>query len=209
MWLQRRSFLQAATAGAGAVLLERTSRLLTPHLLANDHSNQIETVLKQPIQTEDVVEFQLRRYLMNRVPALPSPKTAAEWTAREKQLRKHILDHVIFHGWPKEWVNAPPKFEDAGTIESRKGYRIRKLRYEIVPGFWSSTLLYEPEKVVGKIPATINLNGHDPRGKAAEYKQKRCINNALQGMYALSLEWLNLGELAKPENDHWFGAHLN
>ena len=209
MWLQRRSFLQAATAAAGAVLLERSSRLLSPHLLANDNSDQIGTVLKQPIQTEDVVEFQLRRYLMKRVPALPAPKTAEEWTAREKQLRKHILDHVIFHGWPKEWVNAPPKFEDAGTIESRKGYRIRKLRYEIVPGFWSSTLLYEPAKVVGKIPATINLNGHDPRGKAAEYKQKRCINNALQGMYALSLEWLNLGELAKPENDHWFGAHLN
>jgi len=209
MQLQRRSFLQTATTVAAATLVGRSSRLLSPNLLANNKGDPISTVLKQPIQTEDVVEFQLRRYLMKRVPALPTPKTAEEWTAREKQLRKHILDHVIFHGWPKEWVDAPLRFEDAGTIETRKNYRIRKLRYEIVPGFWSSTLLYEPEKVVGKIPATINLNGHDPRGKAAEYKQKRCINNALQGMFALSLEWLNLGELDKPENDHWFGAHLN
>jgi dienelactone hydrolase len=165
--------------------------------------------LKQRIQTEDVVEFQLRQYLMKRVPPLPTPSTAEEWTTEEKRLRKHILDHVIFHGWPREWVNAPAKFEDCGIIESQKAYRTRKLRYEIVPDLWSTALLYEPLKVSGKIPATVNLNGHDPRGKATEYKQRRCINNALQGMFALSLEWLGMGEMANPENDHWFGSHLN
>src|SRR5439155_1515015 len=133
------------------------------------YTDQVGTVLRQQIMTADVVEFQLREYLMNRVPPLPTPATAEEWTADQKRLRKHVLDDVILNGWPREWVEAPPRFEDAGTIESGKAYRIRKLRYEIVPGFWSTALLYEPEKLTGKHPATINLNGHAPNGKAAEY----------------------------------------
>jgi len=48
-----------------------------------------------------------------------------------------LLQEVVFHGWPDEWVNSPPKFEDIGVIETGQGYRLRKLRYEIVPGFQS------------------------------------------------------------------------
>jgi dienelactone hydrolase len=46
-------------------------------------------------------------------------------------------------------------------------------------------------------------------GKAAEYKQKRCINFAKRGILALSLEWIYCGELYVPENAHEFGAHLD
>jgi len=170
---------------------------------------ETETALTLRLQSEDVVEAEIREYLMKRVRPLPEPKSAAEWTADEKRLRKHLLENVIFHGWPKEWVDSPPKFEDLGLIPSGKGYRLRKLRYEIVPGFLTTALLREPENPSGKCPATINVNGHDPSGKAAKYEQKRCINNALQGMYALSLEWVGMGEMARPENDHWNGSHLN
>src|SRR5205807_6559478 len=108
-----------------------------------------------------------------------------------------------------EWVNAPPKFEEAGVIEGN-GYRIRKFRYEIVPGFQSAALLYEPDHLAGKIPAILNVNGHvGPLGKSIKYKQKRCINYAKHGMLALNLEWLAFGELTAPENDHAFAAHLD
>ncbi len=56
----------------------------------------------------------------------------------------------------------------------------------------------------------LNVNGHDYEiGKAAEYKQKRCINQALHGMFALSTEWLGCGELDAPENRHQFGGHVD
>ena len=62
----------------------------------------------------------------------------------------------------------------------------------------------------GKVPAILNVHGHvGPEGKAIEYKQKRCINQARQGILALSLEWMAFGELANRENEHWFGAHLD
>ena len=106
---------------------------------------------------------------MSRIAPLPSPASAEEWTTEAARLRKYALDEIIFHGWPREWVNAAPKFEDPGLIPSGKGYRLRKLRDEIVPGFWSTALLYEPEGATGPVPATLNLNGHAPQGKAAEY----------------------------------------
>ena len=208
--IDRRDFLQTISRAAGAMAFGGSTMLLDPSLLqAQTDTNQVGPILKQQFQAAEVAEFQLRQYLMSRVAPLPSPGSAEEWTAEAARLRKHALDEIIFHGWPLEWVNAAPKFEDRGLIPSGKGYRLRKLRYEIVPGFWSTALLYEPEGASGRVPATLNLNGHAPQGKAAEYKQKRCINNALQGMYALSLEWLGMGELDIPENAHWFGAHLN
>jgi len=208
--LTRRGFLQSTSLVAGATLVGSSAVLVDPTIAkAQTRIEEVGAVMKLRLQSEDVVDFQVREYLMKRVAALPSPKTAAEWTAEQKRLRKHLQEDVIFYGWPKEWVDAPPKFEDLGLIPSGKGYRLRKLRYEIVPGLATTALLYEPEKPNGKVPATINLNGHAANGKAADYKQKRCVNNALQGMYALSLEWLGMGEMNVPQNNHWSGAHLN
>jgi hypothetical protein len=170
----------------------------------------IAPILEQRLETPDVVAFQVRQYLFQHISRLPTPQSAAQWTAEAERIRKHLLDDIVFHGWPRAWVEAPPKFEDLGTIESGKGYRIRKLRYEIVPGFQSTAILYEPENLSGKVPAILNPNGHELElGKAAEYKQKRCINFAKRGILALSLEWLYCGELHVPENKHEFGAHLD
>src|SRR5436853_7298588 len=86
----------------------------------------------------------------------------------------------------------------------------RSLRYEVVPGFQSVAILYEPEKLQGKVPAILNVNGHvGLPGKAVEYKQKRCINFAKHGILALNLEWFFFGELHQEGNQHWYGAHLD
>ena len=184
--------------------------LLQAGLFAQARARDITAILSPPLETPDVVTFQLRQYVYRKVPKLVVPNSAAEWTAQSERIRQHLLRDVIFHGWPAAWVNSPPKFEDAGIIETGKGYRIRKLRYEIVPGFESTALLYEPENLHGKIPAILNPNGHEREaGKAAEYKQKRCINFAKHGILALSLEWIYCGELYVPENAHEFGAHLD
>ncbi len=177
---------------------------------AQSRPRDLASTLAKPLETPETVRFQFRGYLYRRIPKLPVPTTAQQWTEETERLRKHLLDDVIFHGWPRAWVDAPPRFEEAGVIETGNGYRIRKLRYEVVPGLESTALLYEPEHVNGRIPAVLNPNGHEYEiGKAAEYKQKRCINMALHGMYALSTEWLGCGELDSPESRHQFGGHVD
>lgn len=175
---------------------------------AQSDSRSLQTVLKEEVISNDVRAFQLREYVVQRVAPAPIVKDPARWTAESAQLRKKLLD-IVYHGWPTEWVNSPPRFEETGVISGR-GYRIRKLRYEIVPGLFSSALLYEPEKVTSNTPAILNVNGHlGQPGKAVEYKQKRCINFARNGIIALSLEWLNCGELTNRENTHWLAGHLD
>jgi dienelactone hydrolase len=160
----------------------------------------IDPLLKQPLQNPVLVADQLRHFMLQRVPALPAVSSPEAWQKVAERLREHELS-VIYHGWPREWVDAKPKFEKVAEI-ARTGYRIVKLRYEIVPGFTSTALLYEPEHPTEKMPAILDVNGHGPGGKAVEHKQKRCINQARRGILALSLEWIGMGELSAPGNEH-------
>jgi dienelactone hydrolase len=171
----------------------------------------LSEVLKDEIVSPAVADFQMRQHIVQATAPPPRPPaTPAEWTASADRLRRHLVDEVVFHGWPKEWVDSPPKFEERGVIETGHGYRIRKLRFEIVPGFYSSALLYEPEHLDGTVPAILNLAGHDgPLGYSYEFKQKRCISFAKHGILALNLEWFGFGELSKEGNDHSFAAHLD
>ncbi|HUQ91032.1 MAG TPA: prolyl oligopeptidase family serine peptidase [Bryobacteraceae bacterium] len=179
-------------------------------LNAQSDTRQLQPILSHELQNSEVTGFQLRQYAMKRIPPLRIPQNATAWTLEAQRIRKHLLNDVIFHGWPAEWVNAPPRFEVVGPVPGTTGYRAVKLRYEVVPRFYSSAILYEPERLSGKVPAILNVNGHvGPIGKAVEYKQKRCINFARQGMIALNLEWIGFGELTAVENRHSFAGHLD
>src|SRR5437016_304242 len=200
-------------AGYFSVRLSTTVAILfvlfcgAPRALAQADAKLVAPLLQQRLQTEPVVAEQLRQFMLACVPSLRLPPDATQWDAEAERLRAHEMA-VIHHGWPQAWIDAPPKFQQVGTLEGR-GYRIRKLRYEVVPGMYSAALLYEPEHISGKMPAVLNVHGHGSGGKAVEHKQKRCINQARRGMLALSLEWFGFGELSSPENDHSFVGHLD
>ena len=55
----------------------------------------------------------------------------------------------------------------------------------------------------------LAVNGHDRAGKAAGYKQTRCINLAKRGMIVLNVEWLGMGQLNLPANAHGTMDQLN
>ncbi len=168
-----------------------------------------EPILKQPLQPQQVVTFQLQQFVLEHAPKRPHPLTAQEWTDEEGHIRQHTLD-VIFHGWPKDWVDSAPQFEDLGTIPGGEGFQIRKLRYQIVPGFYAVALLYEPAVVTGKLPGVLNVMGHfDPEGHSMAFEQKLCINEALRGMIVLSPEWIGTGELDVEGNSHWLLSELD
>src|ERR1700722_17173795 len=165
--------------------------------------------VQAPVQTPEVTYFQLQRYLMKRISTPHSPGTPGEWNVAGQKLRKHVLEDIVYHGWPQSWVEAAPHFEQVEVMETGKGYRLRKFRYEIVPGFTSTAILYEPEGIQGRVPAILNVIGHEPEGNAVEYEQKRCINFAKRGILARSLSWIGFGEMAQPENGHDNAARLD
>ena len=184
--------------------------LFSVETFAQSDPADLQAVLGEEILAPSAALLQMKSFILGRVAPPPVATSAAQWTEESQRLRRHLLQDVVFHGWPPEWVNSSSKFEEVGIIETHQGYRLRKLRYEVVPGFQSVAILYEPEKLEGKAPAILNVNGHvGPMGKAVEYKQKRCINFAKHGIVALNLEWFAFGELRAEGNQHWYGAHLD
>jgi len=181
----------------------------TALVLAQAEPEALGPALRQEILSPAVALHELRQHVVARVAKPPVPASATQWTESARQIRRTLLEEVVFHGWPKAWVEAKPRFEETGVVEAG-AYRIRKLRYEIVPGFFGAALLYEPSGSTGRRPAILNVNGHvGAPGKTVEYKQKRCITFARNGIYALNLEWLGFGELGGHGSSHWYGGHLD
>jgi len=143
---------------------------------------------------------ELLAFLDRQLPRLGAPPTRRAWEGRAAQIRQQLLD-LFFRGHAPGLLEAQPRVEWRGVIETGKGYRIRKLRYEGYPGLWVPALLYEPTALRGKVPAVLNPNGHHPGGKAMDYKQARCLNLAKRGVLALSTEFIGMGEL-RADADH-------
>jgi hypothetical protein len=179
--------------------------------MAQSAQRMVDEFLTKRLQSPEVVTYQMQKYLMAHRPRLPRATSAAQWTAEANRIRQHVLQDVIYHGWPKAWVDSQPKFEDMGSVPvpAGAGYHLRKFRYEVVPGFYSTAVLYEPEHLEGKAPAVLDVLGHFPTGKSAPFEQKLCINQALRGMIALSIAFIDMGELRVGENAHYYGSDLD
>ena len=176
---------------------------------ADDRSDFVDEALARRIIGPDLGLAEVRIFAEERVPRMPEVSTREAWDREADRMRSEVLDRVVYRGEAANWRKLPTRVEWLGAIDGGPGYRIRKLRYEAVPGFWVPALLYEPEKLEGKVPAVLNFDGHDPKGMFADYKQVRCINLAKRGMYALNVDWIGMGELKSPENAHALLNHLD
>ncbi len=142
-------------------------------------------------------------YCAARVPKMPAVTTLAEWQTYAQKLREETLAKTVYRGQAAAWRDAKLGVEYLDDIAGGPGYKIRKLRYEALPGLWIPALLYLPEKMSERMPVALNVNGHDPNGKAADYKQLRCINQAKRGIISLNPEWLYMGQFALPDYAHY------
>jgi dienelactone hydrolase len=164
---------------------------------------ELKSLLGHSILGPKLAHEEVAAYCEARVPAMPRPKSPAAWEAEANRLRQAAMDGVYLRGEAARWRDAPAKVEWLDAIPGGPGYRIKKLRYEALPGLWIPALLYEPEKLEGKAPVSMAVNGHDGVGKAAPYKQIRCINQAKRGMLVLNVEWLGMGQLALGDFMHY------
>ncbi len=164
----------------------------------------LQRLLAEPILARNQPEIEAKVFTSSRVPAVRMPMSKGEWEEIAEDTRRRVLEEVVFRGEARAWRDGRTRVEWLESVGGGPGYRIRKLRYEAIPGLWIPALLYEPEGLAGKAPVVINVNGHDrTAGKAAEYKQIRCINQAKRGLLALNLEWMGMGQLNTPGFGHY------
>jgi hypothetical protein len=185
-----------------------TTALALVLFLLQDAADLKKTLSREIIGPKKSME-EIQDFIEPLVPSVPEVKTAAEWKALEADLRKRVVEGLIYRGEAKKWAAAPTRVEWSGDLPGGAGYSIRRLRYEAVPGVWIPALLYLPEKLSGKVPVHMAVNGHDPGGKAADYKQIRCINLAKRGVISLNVEWFGMGQLKMPGFGHYLMNQLD
>ncbi len=115
-------------------------------------------------------------------------KTKNDWLKRQ-QVVKNKLKELIGNFPKKEALNP----EITGIIQ-KEGYRIEKIIYEPVPGYYETGCLYIPDKINGKAPAILNVFGHDQASFREEYYQVIITNLVKKGMIVFAIDPLGQGE---------------
>lgn len=181
--------------------------LSLPLLAQTPPATDLEALLAHPILEKGQPERESRAFCDPKVPRMPKLTTLDEWKGFADKARRDALENIVFRGaLAKQWRDAKTEVEWLDSIEGGAGYSIKKLRYEALPGLWIPALLYQPDKPGAKMPVHLAVNGHDPVGKAAPYKQIRCINLAKRGIASLNVEWLGMGQL---RTDGFVHARMN
>lgn len=168
----------------------------------------LEEALAKPILPANQPLVEVQVYTASRVKSMPLVSSARQWTQVKEQLRQRVLNEVVLRGEGRKWAEAKTRVEWLDVLPGN-GYRIKRLRYEVIPGLWIPALLYEPEKLAGKVPVVLNVNGHEGAGVANDYIQIRCINQAKKGVLALNFEWLGMGQLKTDGFNHTRSTQLD
>lgn len=163
--------------------------------LWGDESEPLKEALSVPLLAPGQNLREIQEFTASRIPPLPPVTSREAWEREAARLRSEVLDRAVLRGAAAAWRRAPLRVEWLDELPGGPGYTIQRLRYQALPGMWIPALLYRPSHLSGRAPVFLNVNGHDPVGKAVDYKQLRCINQAKRGIIALNPEWFGMGQL--------------
>ena len=114
-------------------------------------------------------------------------QTRADAERRKIMVREKILG--LIGGLPES--RGPVAVKQFGTLSS-DGFRVEKIAYESLPGFWVTADLYVPATGSGPFPAVLLSPGHGAPGKLEDWTWGS--NLARMGIMALAYDPLGQGE---------------
>jgi len=126
--------------------------------------------------------YELRRREIDKL------ETKKDWQNRQKFV-KSKLDKLIGPFPEKTPLN--PRI--TGILQ-KEGYRVEKLVYESMPGFYVSGCMFIPDEIKGKAPAILNVIGHNQEAFRAELYQIVYLNLVKKGFIVLAIDPIGQGE---------------
>ena len=128
-----------------------------------------------------------RARLEERKRAVAEIRTRTDAERRQSAVREEILR--LLGGLPEH--AGPVQVKQFGAVEA-DGFRVEKLAYESLPGFWVTADLYLPSSGAGPFPAIVLGAGHGVAGKTENWSWG--ANFARNGIAALAYDPLGQGE---------------
>jgi len=115
-------------------------------------------------------------------------KTKDDWIKRQKKVRS-TLTRIVGKFPEKTPLNA----RVTGVLQ-RDGYRVEKLIYESLPGYYVPAALFIPDNLKGKAPAILNAIGHSTASFRRDLYQHVIINFVKKGFVVLTYDQIGQGE---------------
>jgi cephalosporin-C deacetylase-like acetyl esterase len=126
-------------------------------------------------------------HLAARVRSVAGIKTRAAAEQRQRDVRARI--RALAGGLPEH--RQPPAVKATGVVGG-DGFRMEKIAYESLPGFWVTANLYLPAASTGRRPAVVLAPGHGAGGKTELWTWG--ANFARNGIIALAYDPIGQGE---------------
>lgn len=129
--------------------------------------------------------FTLLDQRSNKIKAL---RTASDWQSRKTEI-KATLDRIVGPFPQKTPLN--PK--TLGVVK-KNGYRIEKIVFESLPGFYVTACLFIPDGLAGKAPAILNVIGHTDISFRGSMYQRLLLNLVQKKFIVLAMDPVGQGE---------------
>lgn len=107
--------------------------VLSAPLTMADEADTLKNALGQETIGPRQTRIEMRDFVEPRIAKTPRVTTAEEWSKTVERLRADTLGRAASRGEVMTWRDAKTKVEWLGTLEGGLGYRIKKLRYEVLP----------------------------------------------------------------------------
>lgn len=128
------------------------------------------------------------KQLQEREEAIDQLQTKSDYLNRQEFVKDKLLK--LMGTLPEK---TPLNARVTGVIK-KEDYRVEKLIYESIPGYYVTAALFLPEKRKGKAPAIIYASGHTSNGFRSETYQHIIINLVKKGFVVLAFDPIGQGE---------------
>jgi len=115
-------------------------------------------------------------------------KTKSDWEKRQAFVKDKLLKLV------GPFPEKTPLNVSITDVLHQDGFRVEKIIYESMPGFYVTGCLFIPENIDGKAPAVLNVIGHNQESFRAELYQKVYLNLVKKGIIVLAIDPIGQGE---------------
>ncbi len=133
--------------------------------------------------------------LDDRIAAMEQLHSKSDYLNRQKLVKEKLL-HMMGPLPEKTPLNAR-----VTDIIKKDDYRIEKVIYESLPGYYVTAALFLPKKRKGKVPAIIYASGHSANGFRSETYQHIIINLVKKGFVVLAFDPIGQGERLQYYNE--------
>ena len=126
--------------------------------------------------------------LEERIAIIDKLQSKEDWLKRQVAVREKLVS--IIGPLPEK---TPLNIQITGTIQ-KEGYRVEKLIYESLPGYFVTSALFIPDNLKEKAPAILNPIGHSTQSFRRDIYQHTIINLVKKGFIVLTYDQVGQGE---------------